>query len=589
VNSDPKPRRRTAHTPAQLAAALGWPQAQVARAAAAGVLPAHDMKTPRWSGPLVEAIEACAEEYAAAIPVLLDTEQMMQRLGLDRGAWMRGREHQLIPDPDVGVFWSQAAADQMTGRAAQIRDAIPPQPLGMTRCVQLLAEGTGLDVQDADLQVLIDRGLVEVVDYYKKWALYDVGALNTLLATEQGRQVIGEIVVERQAWIQASITEPDAARWLGGSTGDLRKAAADRDMKPGRFGRWARTDIAALSDDQDLVEQIRCDQLLAPKATAAHLDLRDLDLAHIREAGWVRPYTYTEMRVGRRSTVDVPLSRVGDLEAVLQQPGIDWNKVRETPAGERSALAEYVRLPIQRATAVRGFCKQLGRDYSVEVWPHWNRRTGIWEIDWEIRRDGHPRLEQVQDALADHPGASQHLNSVVLSTAVGEVIRWARDALEKGTAVIVDTETTGLGTGDVVIEIAVLDPFTEQVLLDTLVHPAGQPMSPRAQSIHQISDGALADAPPWTQIAPEFLAAVDGRDVIAYNADFDRARLIATHARAGLDPAQLPATGRWRCLMEARSTWYRTGRWLPLGGGHRARGDVQDALTVLRQLTAPAQ
>lgn len=75
--------------------------------------------------------------------------------------------------------------------------------------------------------------------------------------------------------------------------------------------------------------------------------------------------------------------------------------------------------------------------------------------------------------------------------------------------------------------------------------------------------------------------------VLAYNADFDRDRIAATHAHAGLDPAGLPGTDQWWCLMEARSTWARTGYRIPLDGPHDAAGDAQAALEVLHELAAP--
>jgi hypothetical protein len=73
------------------------------------------------------------------------------------------------------------------------------------------------------------------------------------------------------------------------------------------------------------------------------------------------------------------------------------------------------------------------------------------------------------------------------------------------------------------------------------------------------------------------------------NASFDYSRIRATHAHAGLPATQLPASSRWDCLMEARSAWLRVGRWFPLGGGHRARGDAEAAREVLRHLAAPVE
>lgn len=42
------------------------------------------------------------------------------------------------------------------------------------------------------------------------------------------------------------------------------------------------------------------------------------------------------------------------------------------------------------------------------------------------------------------------------------------------------------------------------------------------------------------------------------------------------------------CLMGRRSDWLMRRRWLPLGGGHRARGDCEVAFDLLAAMTAPA-
>jgi DNA polymerase III epsilon subunit-like protein len=226
-------------------------------------------------------------------------------------------------------------------------------------------------------------------------------------------------------------------------------------------------------------------------------------------------------------------------------------------------------------------------DFSIEVWPHFWNAGDQWEIDWEQLPDGRPDKAEVAAALAAHRGASRHADSIILSTAVGDVIRQARADLETGAAVVLDTETTGLD--GVVVEIAVIDASTGDVLLDTLVYPDGVPVEDGARSVHGISDAELADAPRWADVAPGFLAAVSGRRILAYNAAFDRSRITETHAHAGLDAACLPRPARWDCLMEARSAWLRVGRWFPLGGGHRARGDAEAARQVLRHLAAPVE
>jgi DNA polymerase III epsilon subunit-like protein len=182
---------------------------------------------------------------------------------------------------------------------------------------------------------------------------------------------------------------------------------------------------------------------------------------------------------------------------------------------------------------------------------------------------------------------SDHAGSVHLSTAVGDTIRWARRMLEPGAAVVLDTETTSLD--GVVIELAVIDAATDETLMDTLVHPGGIPVEPGARAVHGITDDELDGAPPWADVVPRLLDAIGDRRVLAYNADFDRARIHQTHRHAGLDPAALPTADRWDCLMQARATWARVGYWVPLGGGHRALGDTRTARTVLQAIATPAR
>ena len=87
-----------------------------------------------------------------------------------------------------------------------------------------------------------------------------------------------------------------------------------------------------------------------------------------------------------------------------------------------------------------------------------------------------------------------------------------------GAGVILDTETTDLD--GYVVEVAVLDAATGDVLLDTLVNP-GCPVQPAARWVHGINDGQLAESPPLAEVWPRLLAATAGRTVLAYNAEFD--------------------------------------------------------------------
>jgi DNA polymerase III epsilon subunit-like protein len=118
-------------------------------------------------------------------------------------------------------------------------------------------------------------------------------------------------------------------------------------------------------------------------------------------------------------------------------------------------------------------------------------------------------------------------------------------------------------------------------LLDTLVNPAGVPISPAAYAVHGIRGEDLVHAPSWDKVLPKLRKATRGRVILAYNAEFDRSVILRDTARAGRKPMHLANTSTWGCVMNRRSDWLRTSRWLRLGGGHRALGDCHSAREVL--------
>lgn len=567
------------HNAARLAEALGLGGSRWAKARWAGLVPDPDRAAGTWSGHVVDDLLARAEAIRAAVPDVLTRGELEDALGLDFGE--RRRSGGVLPGPDRGEFYSRETADALVADADALRARIPAQPLGAGRCADLLAELTGLAVAAEDIAALAEAGHTVVVDEYKGYDLYDVDRLKALPADAEGLGVLTDLVAERQAWIAGSITPEDAAAYLRWDRRDLARIAAERGMSAGRAGRYARTDIAALAGDEDLAERVRREQLLGPRQAAQHMEIRPTDFEYVTGAGWVSPVRYAVREVGVRKTVDVPLYAVGDLEDALAIPGVDWEAVRAVKAGEPSPLREHARKAISRAAVIHAFCDQLRREHEIEVWPHWVNPTDTWEIDWELREDGHPTVAEVKAALHAHPGAAQYATSVRLSTEVGEVIRWARAMLRPGAAVVLDTETTDLD--GVVIEVAVVDAATGETLLDTLVDPAGVPVSPGARAVHGISDAELSGAPSWAEVYPQLMRAVGDRVVLAYNASFDRSVVHNTHAHAGLAG---PLPPRWECLMEARSTRLRLWRWTALGGGHRALGDAIDAREVLQAIAA---
>ena len=91
--------------------------------------------------------------------------------------------------------------------------------------------------------------------------------------------------------------------------------------------------------------------------------------------------------------------------------------------------------------------------------------------------------------------------------------------------VVLDTETTGIGPekGHRIIEIGCVE-LIERKLTDRYYHQYINPersVDPEAQAVHGISNDYLADKPIFTAIVDEFIAFIQGADLIIHNAPFD--------------------------------------------------------------------
>ncbi len=153
--------------------------------------------------------------------------------------------------------------------------------------------------------------------------------------------------------------------------------------------------------------------------------------------------------------------------------------------------------------------------------------------------------------------------------------------------VVLDTETTGLGPYDELVEIAIVDAASGEVLYNSVVMPEG-PIPAGATAVHGLDRKRLEalKAKHW----PVHHAAVcrilaNASVVFTYNAEFDRRLLAQTAGRYGLE---LPATV-WRCIMLAYARGGRRFRLstacrragIPVSGAHRALADVLMARELL--------
>lgn len=154
------------------------------------------------------------------------------------------------------------------------------------------------------------------------------------------------------------------------------------------------------------------------------------------------------------------------------------------------------------------------------------------------------------------------------------------------TTVYLDTETTGLSPHrDEIVQIAVCND-NGQAIINSYIRPNDKKMTegwPQAALIHGIRPSMVAGAPTIDEVTDELIAAISGRRVVIYNAQFDfpflptRVRNSAVEACcAMLTFAAAPSHRKW-------NNYHKDWRWWKLKEaaaaiGYSWKGRTHDAL-----------
>jgi len=164
-------------------------------------------------------------------------------------------------------------------------------------------------------------------------------------------------------------------------------------------------------------------------------------------------------------------------------------------------------------------------------------------------------------------------------------------ALADSRWIAIDTETTGVGPHDQVVEIAILR-ADGGVLVDSTVRP-DRPIPATATAIHGLDTAALDASPSWPEVWGDVRVHLLEATLVAWNAAFDVRLIRQTCARNRL-PFRLQ---RFVCLREAFQWRYPKSRaslaaaCLALGladrPAHRAKPDAEIARQVALRLVKP--
>lgn len=129
-----------------------------------------------------------------------------------------------------------------------------------------------------------------------------------------------------------------------------------------------------------------------------------------------------------------------------------------------------------------------------------------------------------------------------------DAVQWAQTLAERPFLVL-DTETTGLGALDRIVEIAVINENGE-VLLNTLVNPEMY-IPADVIGIHGITNEMVRGQPAFRDLLPDLESLLAGQPVVMYNVDFDKRFL----ARSGLNVGKY----KFSCAMLMYARFF--GQW----------------------------
>ncbi len=155
---------------------------------------------------------------------------------------------------------------------------------------------------------------------------------------------------------------------------------------------------------------------------------------------------------------------------------------------------------------------------------------------------------------------------------------------------ILDVETTGILRQDPNTEIVQLSLINNagRPILTMMLKPA-QPMSAEVQAVHGITNEMVEDKPFFLQVAKIISKYLEGKHIVAYNADFDIALLVHLFQKY---QEPVPKFAGASCAMDQYSAWVGEAskknpgefKWqkLPKLSGLESHDALADCLSTLK-------
>ncbi len=273
-----------------------------------------------------------------------------------------------------------------------------------------------------------------------------------------------------------------------------------------------------------------------------------------------------------------------------------------------SASAVYSITPVDEAICLRAVAGY--RERPIETWrlsPEMPLLEDTIVEDEELDRKIDDRMVS-QDCdsdgySGDGPEPDDQEEEIAINR-LGVSGKYAQLLEDPENMVILDTETSGLDKKtDQPLSITVID-GTGKVLFDERLKPT-VPISDGATDVHGITEDDLKDAPTFDKVYDRFIAAIEGKKIVAYNATYDFMMITnAAHAHniEGKSPIfPIGSLDNWRCAMHdyaehngTLNEWGKPKWWklidacanegIPVEDAHTALGDCKMTLALIKKM-----
>jgi len=179
--------------------------------------------------------------------------QFAGHLGLSRWQLQVGREHGLVPAPDVdGERWSVQLAEEVSGKGATVIAMFGDEPpIGSARAAARLAARVRLDVERRDIEVLVAQGNLNVISSFRGYPVYLLRDLDRL-----DPESVRRVVSARKGPLLSSVDASGASMILDWPRRSFDLIAVERALQVDQLGRYALGDIQALAADENLTHRV---------------------------------------------------------------------------------------------------------------------------------------------------------------------------------------------------------------------------------------------------------------------------------------------------------------------------------------------